>query len=92
LGKPSNLFPVLGQVALGQREQLQIHGGDWPTADGGEKDFIHVMELAEGHHATLRYLDSCTDTLLTLNLGSGNGHTVKQMLQAYGQAYSRELP
>lgn len=97
LGEPSNLFPLLAHVALGERPQLQIYGDDWPTADGtGERDFIHVMDLAEGHLAALRHLQTQPPTSetspLTLNLGSGRGHTVRQVLQAYGQACGRELP
>ena len=92
-GIPSNLFPLLGQVALGQRSQLEIYGDDWPTADGsGERDFIHVMDLAEGHLAALRHLQAAPPGLLTLNLGSGTGHTVKQVVRAYEQACGRALP
>lgn len=92
-GTPSNLFPLLGQVALGQRPQLDLYGDDWPTADGsGERDYIHVMDLAEGHLATLQHLQAADPGLLTLNLGSGQGHTVKQVVQAYAQACGRSLP
>ena len=57
LGRPNNLFPFLTQVAVGRRERLQIFGGDWPTPDGtGVRDYIHVMDLAEGHRAAL---ESC---------------------------------
>jgi UDP-glucose 4-epimerase len=97
LGEPSNLFPLLGQVASGQRPQLQIYGDDWPTADGtGERDFIHVMDLAEGHLAALQHLQDPEsldeEALLTLNLGSGSGHTVQQVVQAYEQACGKPLP
>ena len=92
-GTPSNLFPLLGQVALGQRPQLDLYGDDWPTTDGsGERDFIHVMDLAEGHLAALRHLQAVPPGLLTCNLGSGTGHTVKQVVQAYSQACGRALP
>lgn len=92
-GPPSHLFPLLGQVALGQRPQLDLYGDDWPTADGsGERDFIHVMDLAEGHLAALRHLQAAPPGLLTLNLGSGTGHTVMQVVRAYSQACGRELP
>jgi UDP-glucose 4-epimerase len=100
-GEPSNLFPLLAQVASGIRSELQIYGDDWPTADGtGERDFIHVMDLAEGHLAALRHLQrqesgpdgSGAAALLTFNLGSGQGHTVRQVLKAYGQACGQELP
>ncbi|QPN64344.1 UDP-glucose 4-epimerase [Synechococcus sp. CBW1004] len=97
LDEPSNLFPLLGQVASGQRSQLQIYGDDWPTADGtGERDFIHVMDLAEGHLAALRHLQDQEsrgqEALLTLNLGSGSSHTVQQVVQAYERACGRSLP
>jgi UDP-glucose 4-epimerase len=96
LGEPSNLFPLLGQVASGQKSALQIYGDDWPTADGTcERDFIHVMDLAEGHLAALRHLldqESLEqETLQTLNLGSGIGHTVQQVVQAYERACGKPL-
>ena len=61
-------------------------------SDGsGERDFIHVMDLAEGHRAALRHLQEAEDTLLTLNLGSGKGHTVQQVVRAYELACGRSL-
>lgn len=93
LGEPSNLFPLVAQVASGQKEFLQIYGDDWPTSDGtGERDFIHVLDLAEGHQAALNYIHKSKPQLLTLNLGSGQGHTVNQVLQAYSQVSSRPIP
>lgn len=93
LGVPSNLFPLVSQVASGQREVLHVYGDDWPTADGtGERDFIHVMDLAEGHQAALDHLLAMDPGLLTLNLGSGQGHTVLQVLEAYEQASGRSVP
>ena len=72
LGRPNNLFPFLTQVAVGRRERLQIFGGDWPTPDGtGVRDYIHVMDLAEGHRAALDCLLTEPPQMLTLNLGSG---------------------
>ena len=57
LGIPNNLFPFISQVAVGTREQLRVFGGDWPTPDGsGIRDYIHVMDLAEGHLAALNCL------------------------------------
>jgi len=92
-GEPTNLFPLLGQLALGLRPRLEIYGDDWPTADGsGERDFIHVMDLAEGHLAALRHLQEQQAALLTLNLGSGTGHTVQQVVKAYEQACGQALP
>jgi UDP-glucose 4-epimerase len=92
-GEPTNLFPLLGQVAVGLRPRLEIYGDDWPTADGsGERDFIHVMDLAEGHLAALQHLQEQEAALLTLNLGSGTGHTVQQVVKAYEQACGQALP
>ncbi len=93
LGVPNNLFPLLSQVALGCRNTLDLFGDDWPTADGsGERDFIHVMDLADGHLAALDHLHGSEACLLTLNLGSGQGHTVRQVVSAYEQASGRAIP
>jgi UDP-glucose 4-epimerase len=93
LGVPSNLFPLLSQVAIRHRECLEVYGDDWPTADGsGERDFIHVMDLAEGHLATLDHLHGSAPCMLTLNLGSGQGHTVRQVVAAYEQACAKSIP
>ena len=72
LGIPNNLFPFISQVAVGRREELKIFGSDWPTHDGtGVRDFIHVMDLAEGHRMSLQYMDQKGGGLYTFNLGSG---------------------
>ena len=72
LGIPNNLFPFISQVAVGARDQLSVFGGDWPTPDGtGVRDYIHVMDLAEGHRAALDCLLAEAPQLLTLNLGTG---------------------
>lgn len=93
LGVPSNLFPLISQVALGRRQALEVFGDDWPTRDGtGERDFIHVMDLAEGHLAALDHLQRTDPGLLTLNLGSGQGHTVRQVVNAYEQASGKPVP
>ena len=93
-GEPTNLFPIIGQVAVGKRACLPVFGDDWPTVDGsGVRDYIHVMDLAEGHRSALNHLlHSDSDTLLTLNLGTGQGISVLQMLQAYRDASGREIP
>jgi UDP-glucose 4-epimerase len=83
-GVPSNLFPLILQVASGRRESLAIYGTDWPTRDGtGVRDFVHVMDLAEGHRAALDLLLTEEPQLLTLNLGSGRGHSVREMVRAF---------
>jgi UDP-glucose 4-epimerase len=93
-GLPTNLFPLIGQVAMGQRDCLSIFGTDWPTADGsGVRDFIHVMDLAEGHGSALNHLlQSETDLFLTLNLGTGQGVSVLDMVRAYGEVSGRPIP
>ena len=92
-GTPSNLFPFVSQVAVGRREQLQVYGGDWPTPDGsGVRDYIHVMDLAEGHLAALETLLSEEPQLLTANLGSGQGHSVLEVVAAFAQACGRPVP
>jgi len=92
-GIPSNLFPFISQVAVGRREQVQVFGGDWPTPDGsGVRDYIHVMDLAEGHLAALNRLLAGGDQLLQLNLGSGQGHSVLEVLEAFGRACGQAIP
>ncbi len=92
-GTPSNLFPYLSQVAVGLRPALQVFGADWPTPDGtGVRDYIHVMDLAEGHRAALELLVGESPQLLTLNLGSGRGHSVLELVAAFEAASGRAIP
>ncbi|MDY0330177.1 MAG: UDP-glucose 4-epimerase GalE [Thiomonas sp.] len=91
-GIPNNLMPYITQVAVGRLQKLRVFGGDWPTVDGsGVRDYIHVMDLAEGHVAALRYLLS-HEGLFTVNLGTGQGYSVLQMVQAFGKTIGRDLP
>lgn len=91
-GAPNNLMPYVAQVAVGRRDQLRVFGGDYPTVDGtGVRDYIHVMDLVEGHVAALRYIDSHPG-LVPANLGTGNGASVLQVVQAFEQASSRPVP
>jgi len=94
-GKPNNLMPFVCQVAVGLREKLVVHGGDYPTADGtGVRDYVHVMDLAEGHVAALRKAQEAPG-LLTLNLGTGAGASVLDVVKAFeaasGQAIAYEI-
>jgi UDP-glucose 4-epimerase len=92
-GIPNNLFPFVSQVAVGRRERLQVFGGDWPTPDGsGVRDYIHVMDLAEGHQAALDTLLAEDPQLLTVNLGSGQGHSVLEVVAAFEAASGRPVP
>ena len=91
-GIPNNLMPYVTQVAVGRLQKLRVFGGDWPTVDGsGVRDYIHVMDLAEGHVAALRYLLG-HEGMLTVNLGTGQGYSVLQMVQAFGKSIGRDLP
>lgn len=90
-GIPNNLMPYVAQVAVGRRAQLQVFGGDYDTVDGtGVRDYIHVCDLAEGHVAALRYLFDRGESL-TVNLGTGRGHSVLEVVRAYAHASSREI-
>ena len=93
MGIPNNLFPFVCQVAIGRRESMQVFGGDWPTSDGtGVRDYIHVMDLADGHRAALDCLLAEPAQLLTLNLGSGQGASVLEVIRAFERASGREVP
>ena len=91
-GTPNNLMPYVAQVAIGRRAQLQVFGDDYPTADGtGVRDYIHVCDLAEGHVAALRCLFDAGRSL-TVNLGTGRGYSVLEVVRAYARASGREIP
>lgn len=91
-GIPNNLMPYIAQVAVGKREKLGVFGGDYPTPDGtGVRDYIHVMDLAQGHLAALEALDADAG-LLTVNLGTGRGYSVLEMVTAFSQASGRPVP
>ncbi len=91
-GIPNNLMPYIAQVAVGKRARLQVFGNDYPTPDGtGVRDYIHVMDLAEGHVAALRYLLSQKKSV-TVNLGTGQGYSVLDVVQAYERASGRPVP
>lgn len=91
-GTPNNLMPYVAQVAAGRRSSLQVFGDDYDTADGtGVRDYIHVSDLAEGHVAALRYLFDSSQSL-TVNLGTGQGYSVLDVVRAYSQACGKEIP
>ncbi len=91
-GVPNNLMPYVAQVASGVRQELNVFGDDYPTSDGtGVRDYIHVMDLAEGHVAALDYLTR-EGGLLTVNLGTGRGYSVLEMVQAFEKASGRPVP
>lgn len=89
---PNNLMPYIAQVAVGRRPYLNVFGNDYPTPDGtGVRDYIHVVDLARGHVAALRYLDA-HDGVVTVNLGTGRGYSVLDMVKAFSAASGREVP
>lgn len=91
-GTPSTLMPYIAQVAVGRREYLQVFGDDYQTPDGtGVRDYVHVLDVAEGHVAALNYLFK-TDQCITLNLGTGRGHSVLEMVEAFESASGRAVP
>lgn len=91
LGVPSNLLPFVAQVAIGRREKLRIWGSDYDTPDGtGIRDFIHVVDLASGHLSALRELRQ--PGLLTVNLGTGNGSSVLDVVRTFEAASGRSIP
>ena len=91
-GIPNNLMPFVAQVANGQRERLSVFGNDYSTQDGtGVRDYIHVMDLAEGHVAALDYLAKHCG-LLSVNLGTGCGYSVLDMVRSFEKACGRPVP
>lgn len=91
-GIPNNLMPYICQVAVGRRERLQVFGGDWPTVDGtGVRDYIHVMDLARAHADAIDYLVR-EERSLTVNLGTGRGVSVLELVRAFARASGREIP
>jgi UDP-glucose 4-epimerase len=91
-GTPNNLMPYVAQVAVGRRAQLQVFGSDYDTPDGtGVRDYIHVSDLAEGHVAALRRLFDAPGSL-TVNLGTGQGYSVLDVVKAYASASGRDVP
>jgi len=90
-GKPNNLMPFVCQVAVGLRDKLAVHGGDYPTPDGtGVRDYVHVMDLAEGHVAALHHAGK-QPGLVTLNLGTGHGASVLEVVKAFERASGKTI-
>ena len=91
-GIPNNLMPYIAQVAIGKRDALQIFGDDYETRDGtGERDYIHVSDLAKAHIAALGDMNEAAD-FTVYNVGTGQGTTVKELLAAYGETVGQKLP
>ena len=83
---PNNLIPYISQVAVGKLERLSVFGGDYDTLDGtGVRDYIHVVDLAKGHVKALQALEN-KPQILTVNLGTGNGYSVLDVVKAFEKA------
>jgi len=91
-GIPNNLMPFIAQTAVGKREFLSVFGDDYDTPDGsGVRDYIHVVDLADGHVKALNKISTLNE-VLTVNLGTGNGYSVLDMVQAFEKASGKKVP
>ena len=90
-GIPNNLMPFIAQTAVGKRQELQVFGGDYDTQDGtGVRDYIHVTDLSAGHVAALNTINNISD-VLTVNLGTGNGYSVLEMVHSFEKASGKKV-
>ena len=93
LGIPNNLFPKLVEVASGRIKKIQIFGSDWDTPDGtGIRDYIHVMDLADGHVSALKYLFERKRKFINLNLGTGKGYSVLELISTFSEVNKVKVP
>jgi len=91
-GVPTNLMPYITQVAVGRLPELQVFGDDYPTPDGtGVRDYIHVVDLAQGHVRALEYMEGRTG-VTCVNLGTGRGYSVLEVVRAFAAASGRTIP
>lgn len=91
--KNGNLFPALTDVASGINKNLMVYGNDWPTEDGtGIRDYIHVIDLAEGHKAALEYLFDNSPQAINLNLGTGIGTSVISLIKTFERVNQQKIP
>jgi UDP-glucose 4-epimerase len=91
-GTPNNLMPYISQVAAGKLESLSVFGGDYPTHDGtGVRDYIHVVDLARGHLKAVEKINEVDSGVLTVNLGTGVGYSVLEVVKAFEKASGRAV-
>ncbi len=91
-GIPNNLMPFITQTAVGKRDMLSVFGGDYNTPDGtGVRDYIHVMDLAQGHVKAVEKISNISE-VLTVNLGTGNGYSVLDMVKKFEEASGKKVP
>ena len=93
IGIPNNIFPYILSVAAGVNNELKIFGSDWPTKDGtGVRDYIHVMDVAEGHVLALEFLFSGKGRIIKLNLGTGRGTSVLELVNTFQEVNKIKIP
>jgi len=91
-GKPNNLMPLICEVALNDREFIDVFGSDYDTKDGtGVRDYIHVVDLSLGHLKALEYIRNKPE-LITVNLGTGEGYSVLEMIQTFEKVSGKKIP
>lgn len=92
IGIPNNLMPFLSQVAIGRKDKLYVFGNDYPTIDGtGVRDYIHVVDLAKGHIKALKTIQKVNEIII-VNLGTGKGYSVLEMISAYEKVIGKKIP
>ena len=92
LGPPNNLMPYMTQVAVGERKELSVFGGDYPTKDGTcVRDYIHVVDVAKGHLKALDKL-AVNPGIIIHNLGTGQGHSVRKIIRAFEEVTGQKVP
>ena len=91
-GIPNNLLPYVARVAVGKLPRVTVHGNDYPTRDGtGVRDYIHVVDLAKAHLCALKRTENMLGTEY-INIGTGNGYSVLEVIEAFGQAWGSDIP
>jgi len=92
-GNPTNLFPILEDVAAGKLEKLFIYGDDWPTFDGTcIRDYIHIMDLSKSHYAALKFIKENNPQYISINIGTGIGLSVKEIINTYSRINRVNIP
>tara|TARA_B100000575_G_C23055964_1_gene607926 strand:- start:345 stop:1022 length:678 start_codon:yes stop_codon:yes gene_type:complete len=93
LGKPTNIFPLIMKVASKKQSELKIFGNDWNTSDGTcIRDYIHIMDLAEGHLVSLKFLFDNPSQLINFNIGTGIGTSVLKLVNTFREVNNVEVP
>ncbi len=93
MSKTNNIYPLITQVAIGRISEIKIFGNDWPTVDGtGIRDYLHVMDLAEGHLSALNFLLNEKPQIITLNLGTGIGTSVLEFIKVFEKVNNIKIP